>query len=181
MNCLFVISLQKLMPKLSVRVPFQDQLVCYFLCVKIWLSRNLSQMPILIWILNLWPKHRPNVFVHFFLLASSGIVPDSLAKRHPGNMSNARWLTTANRLLRLYVATESRDKNLLLLVNFILKLYAEMWFGRKCIPQVQKSLVHLFLMLNALKISTTFLWLGTSRYCANVLKFSNDVQSSANL
>ena len=38
-------------------------------------------------------------------LISSGIVPESLSKRHPGNISHARWLTTANRLLRLYVAT----------------------------------------------------------------------------
>ena len=140
-------------------------------------------------------------------LVSSGIVPESLAKRHPGNMSHARWLTTANRLLRLYVATESRDENLLLLVNFILKMYAEMWFRKKCIPQVQNGLVNLFLMLNAMrdfddsrisfvviiiaypsfhsrkknKFLGFFLWLGTSRYCASVLKFCNNVQNSAYL
>ena len=66
-------------------------------------------------------------------IVSGGIVPESLAKRHPDNMSCARWLTTANRLLRLYVATESRDENLLWLVNFILKMYADMWFRKKSV------------------------------------------------
>ena len=57
-------------------------------------------------------------------LVSSGIVPESLAKRYPGNMSHARCLTTANRLLKLYVATESLDENLLLLVSFLLKRHS---------------------------------------------------------
>ena len=51
------------------------------------------------------------------LLLSSGIAPESLARRHPGNMSRARRLNTTNRLLRFYVATESRDENILLLVR----------------------------------------------------------------
>ena len=37
-------------------------------------------------------------------LLSSGIVLDSLKKYH-GYMSQARWLTSANRLLKLYFAT----------------------------------------------------------------------------
>ena len=80
-------------------------------------------------------------------LVSTGIVPESLEKRHPDNMSHARWLTTTNMLLRLFVARESQDENLLLQAKFILNMYAEMWFREKCKPQVQNGLVNLFLML----------------------------------
>ena len=65
-------------------------------------------------------------------------------------MSPARWLTTANRLLRLDVAADSPDDSLLLLVSFTIKVYVAMWFGLKCRPQVQNGLAHLFLMLIAL-------------------------------
>ena len=141
-----------------------------------------------------------------YRLVSSGMVPESLAKRHPGNISHARWLTTADRLLRLYVATGSRDESLIILVNFTLKMYAEMWFRKKCIPQAQNGLVNLILILNAMRdfddsrisfvviiiaypsflsrkkkiiFFCIFLWSGASRYCASDLNFCNNVQNSA--
>ena len=52
LNCLYVISLQNFMVKLSVRGALQDQLVSYFLRVKIWLLWNFNQLLILIWTLN---------------------------------------------------------------------------------------------------------------------------------
>ena len=36
---------------------------------------------------------------------STGIIPEGLASRSPGCLNHARWLTTANRLLRIYVST----------------------------------------------------------------------------
>ena len=77
-------------------------------------------------------------------------MPDSSAKRQPGDKSHARWLT-ANRVLRLYVATESQDESFFLLVNSILKVYTKIWFRKKCMLQVQNGFVRLFIMLNALR------------------------------
>ena len=58
-------------------------------------------------------------------------------------------MTIANRLFRFYVATESRDVNLIIQVIFILKMYAEMWFRKKGIPLVQNGLGNSFLKLDA--------------------------------
>ena len=46
-------------------------------------------------------------------------------------MAHSRWLTTANRLLRLYVSTENPSKNLLTIVHFVMTVYAPMWFSIK--------------------------------------------------
>lgn len=43
-------------------------------------------------------------------------------------MSHARWLTTANRICRLYVATVKPSQQLKDLVKFILTVYAPAWF-----------------------------------------------------
>ena len=37
---------------------------------------------------------------------SEGICDDRLSRRSPGKIGHARWLTTANRILRLYVSSE---------------------------------------------------------------------------
>ena len=54
-------------------------------------------------------------------------------------------------LLRLLIATESRQQNLLWLVNFILKIYAEMWFRKQYIPKVQNGLVNPFFLLSVVQ------------------------------
>ena len=53
---------------------------------------------------------------------SSAIVPESLVNKHPASTSYARWLTGANRVSRLFVATESPGENLLLPVKLLLKV-----------------------------------------------------------
>jgi hypothetical protein len=55
-------------------------------------------------------------------------VPASLARRNPGKLHHARWLTLANRLLRLYVSTTAPNQQLLRLISFILNMYAPCWF-----------------------------------------------------
>lgn len=56
-----------------------------------------------------------------------------LSKRDPGPISHARWLTCANRVLRLYyVRVESSSDALKDLVTFILKSYMPVWFEIKC-------------------------------------------------
>jgi len=62
---------------------------------------------------------------------ASGICPIDLSRREPGTLSHARWLTTANRLLRLYISTTTPTENLVTLVTYVLKVYAPVWFSIK--------------------------------------------------
>jgi hypothetical protein len=75
---------------------------------------------------------------------SNGNVSENLANRNPGNMSHSRWLTTASRILRLYVGTEDPTDSLLTLTHFIMFVYAPMWFKIKCQPQVKFGPKHIF-------------------------------------
>ena len=45
--------------------------------------------------------------LEIYKAASSGRVSEDLGKRSSGRLNHARWLTTANRILRLYVLTET--------------------------------------------------------------------------
>lgn len=58
----------------------------------------------------------------------AGKIDESLAGRQPGKRGHARWLTLANGLLRVYVSTENPSKELVSMVNIILKHYGKMWF-----------------------------------------------------
>ena len=62
---------------------------------------------------------------------SSGKCSADLALRKPGPVVHSRWLTTANRLLRLYVATERPSSNLITLVTYVIKVYGPVWFHIK--------------------------------------------------
>lgn len=53
---------------------------------------------------------------------SEGICTTNLSKRDPGKIVHSRWLTTANRYLRVYVSTKTPTKNLITIVTFILKV-----------------------------------------------------------
>lgn len=65
---------------------------------------------------------------------STGICSLDLASRSPGPISHARWLTTANRILRLYVGTDEPSSELVLLSEFIVKVYSVGWFTIKMNP-----------------------------------------------
>ena len=78
---------------------------------------------------------------------STGTCSDDIAAMNPGNMHHARWLTTANRLLRLYIATPKPTEGLLILVQFIMKVYVPVWFAVKCNPSVTQGAKHLFKMI----------------------------------
>lgn len=69
---------------------------------------------------------------------SSGSCTDRLSKLQPGKMCHSRWLTTANRILRKYVSTRKPSKNLITLTDFVLKVYAPLWFTIK----TQSSCIH---------------------------------------
>lgn len=75
---------------------------------------------------------------------SSGNCPPSLANREPGAMHHARWLTTANRILRLYVSQKKPTENLKKLVKFIANVYAPTWFDIKKNKSCVEGAKHLF-------------------------------------
>lgn len=74
----------------------------------------------------------------------TGTCSESLSKKNPGKLSHARWLTTANRLLRLYISTSEPSESLVVLTKFIMKVYAPMWFHIKTKPLCQYGAQHLW-------------------------------------
>jgi hypothetical protein len=75
---------------------------------------------------------------------SVGEVSHDLSSRSPGGLNHARWITTANRILRLYVSTEEPSHNLVTLTHFVMEVYAPMWFIIKGNPYVQSGPKHIF-------------------------------------
>ena len=75
---------------------------------------------------------------------NSGVCSSDLAKREPGTLNLARWLTTANRILRLYVSTSDPSNELLTLVVFILRVYAPSWFRIKIHQSIKDGARHLW-------------------------------------
>lgn len=71
------------------------------------------------------------------LAIKSGTCTVDLAIREPGPISHSRWLTTANRVLRLYMSVESPSEEHLILVRFILKSYMPIWFKIKKVSTLQ--------------------------------------------
>lgn len=59
---------------------------------------------------------------------STGIYKPDLVYRSPGKMAHSRWVTTANRILRLYISIEKPSKNLKTLATYIVRVYGPMWF-----------------------------------------------------
>ncbi|GBL98600.1 hypothetical protein AVEN_19667-1 [Araneus ventricosus] len=57
--------------------------------------------------------------------------PEDLANRDPGPLFHSRWLTAANRILRLYTSSSYPSGNLKEIVGFILKPYTPVWFEIK--------------------------------------------------
>ena len=76
------------------------------------------------------------------LSINSSYVSPSLASRNPGKMCHSRWLTTANRILRLYVTKENPDEKLMFLTDYIIKVYAPVWFGIKKSPSCLSGPTH---------------------------------------
>lgn len=69
---------------------------------------------------------------------------NNLSYRCPGAISHARWLTTANRILRLYAATLKPCQELKDLVKFILTVYAPAWFNIKHNSSCTRGTMNLF-------------------------------------
>lgn len=74
---------------------------------------------------------------------SQGTCEESLANRSPGKMAHSRWVTTANRILRLYISTENPSKNMIEIVTFIMHVYSPMWFKIKSQPSLIYGAKHI--------------------------------------
>ena len=62
-------------------------------------------------------------------------------------MHHARWLKTANRILRLYASEANPTPSLLAIVNYIMAVHAPVWFSIKRQPSAIHGAQHLFALM----------------------------------
>ena len=67
----------------------------------------------------------------------------NLARRSPGKLSHASWLTTTSRTLLKHIGTENPFFKLLVLIKFIMRVYVPMRFQIKCHPTIKDALMNL--------------------------------------
>ena len=87
---------------------------------------------------------------YMYLITNSiikGKCSDQVAKLNPGQMAHSRWLTTVNRICRLYLSTANPSDNLVLLMTFIVQVYSPAWFEIKRSCQIQYGPKILFCIL----------------------------------
>ena len=65
----------------------------------------------------------------------------------PGKVNSSRWVTTATNILCLYIQTEDPSDNLILLVKYVLRVYAPIIFQIKCDWQFYYGAQHYFNLL----------------------------------
>ena len=75
-------------------------------------------------------------------------IENSIANRKSGPIVHSRWLTTAIRILRLYVSTENPSDNLKILSEYEMKVYASCWFDIKRKSSVLTGSHHFFNMIS---------------------------------
>lgn len=71
----------------------------------------------------------------------------SLQNTIPGNLSHARWLTKANRILRLYMSKDACSPSLYKIVRFIVNVYAPSWFNIKSHPSCADGAKNFFYLM----------------------------------
>lgn len=76
------------------------------------------------------------------LSIKKGSCLEDLANRFTGKLSQSRWITTTNRILRFFVADPA--SNMKILMEFVVKVYARVWFVIKCKPSFKESAIHLW-------------------------------------
>lgn len=65
----------------------------------------------------------------------------------PGKFHNARWLTTANRFLRLYMSQKHSSEALRRIVRFIVNVYAPSWFNIKTNSSCLNGATNFYLLI----------------------------------
>jgi hypothetical protein len=79
---------------------------------------------------------------------TSGECPQQLADCQPGPLAHSRWLTTASRILRLYVAEKTPSANLVTIVTYIVRVYTPMWFEIKTKPSCSDGARHVWKLIS---------------------------------
>ena len=74
-------------------------------------------------------------------------ISDSHAKRSPGKLAYARWLTTGNRILRTYFSKADPSPDFVITCKYIISIYARTWFGIKAKPYFQDSPRHIYKLI----------------------------------
>ncbi|GBM10984.1 hypothetical protein AVEN_1320-1 [Araneus ventricosus] len=118
---------------------FVDQLVkkiksCEELPVALFSSISVENMPDNIDRMVL--SNDQQYLYNICLEISHGECYSDLALRKPDPVAHSRWLTTAGRILRLYVVTEKPSGNLIILATYIMKVYAT------CLVPCQDKALH---------------------------------------
>lgn len=72
-----------------------------------------------------------------------------LAKRSSGKLNHARWLTLANRVLRLFVSTAKPTNTLKMIVHYIMAVYAPCFFKAKYQSSMLYGPVHLAALIKS--------------------------------
>ncbi|GBP52842.1 hypothetical protein EVAR_39005_1 [Eumeta japonica] len=75
---------------------------------------------------------------------STSVFSSGLANIKPRPLNHFRWLTTANRILRLYVSKTDPEEKLVILATYVMKVYAPMWFTIKSNPSCINGAKHLW-------------------------------------
>ena len=82
---------------------------------------------------------------------TTGRIDESLSVTDPGNINHSRWLTSANRFLRLYVGTQDPSPNLILIVRYIVICYVPTWFSIKYRESIVYGSKNLFALIKRLQ------------------------------
>ncbi|CAH1113215.1 unnamed protein product [Psylliodes chrysocephalus] len=85
-----------------------------------------------------------NYLYRIVLAVTSGECSQYLSNLQPGPISHSRWLTTASRILRLYISSKKPTENLITLATYIVKVYEPVWFAIKTKPRCWDGARHLW-------------------------------------
>ena len=80
------------------------------------------------------------------LAVKSASFSESLSSIEPGKIAHSRWLTTTKRLLLFHVWTSQQSQSLATctLAEYIIKVYAPIWFEIKLKPKSNYGATHLW-------------------------------------
>ena len=78
------------------------------------------------------------------VMVETGIIDEQYVWKLLPKIFNARWITTAIRILRLYLQTEDPSNELVILVNFIMKAYGPTLYSVHLKPEVWFGSCHFF-------------------------------------
>ena len=87
------------------------------------------------------------IFTYICNAVITGQCSVSLSHRQPGQLVMSRWVTMANRILRLCAAAEKPSENFKTIVQFVLQVYASVWFTIKSKPSSKDGARHLWMLM----------------------------------